>query len=325
MTRNYVFLLGLGLLMHTMVLFQISGCGGDGGGGNIPAIKAGTLRVGITDAPPAGQSFTSVHITVNKVVVVPDGKEDAPDNDASLPVIATFPAGLPVDILDLHFVPQILGSAIIPAGSYSQVRLILASNQGGTNNYVTLSGNPTEKLPLTTPSAQQTGLKIVGKFTVTAGVINAILLDFDPNTAIVFAGNSGNINLKPTGIRIVQVFNSLVNAGSVTGSILSPQFRPWSSATITVEPRSPAAGPVASGVVFSNFSSPGTWRGPFTAFVPPSGSASVPSANYRLFVQAYSHTTAVGPVFKLYSSPPFTITSGVDTPVPPAGVVTLLP
>ncbi|HTP65114.1 MAG TPA: DUF4382 domain-containing protein [Geobacteraceae bacterium] len=267
----------------------------------------------------------SVHITIDKVVVVPAGKEGLPDNDPGLPVIAVFPGGLGVEILNLHFVPQILGTTAIPAGSYSQVRLILAPNQPDLSNYVILADNPGVKLPLKTPSAQQSGLKIVGNFTVTAGAGNSILLDFNPSDAIVFAGNSGNIILKPTGIRIIQVFNSLANAGAVFGFIRSPLFQSWSSASVAVVPRDPAAAAVTAGVVFSNFSSPSVWKSPFTAFLPPSGSAAVPSAHYKVFVQAYRDTAQSVPTFKHYSSSPFTVVAGVDTPVPPDGTVLLVP
>ncbi len=264
-------------------------------------------------------------MTIDKVVVVPQGKEGLPDNDLGLPVIATFPGGMGVDILNLHFVPQVLGATAIPAGTYSQVRLILAPDQPTLNNYVILAANPTVRLPLKTPSAQQSGLKIVGKFTVTAGAFNSILLDFNPDNAIVIAGQSGNIILKPTGIRVIQVFNSLDNAGTVFGSIRSPLFQPWSSASVSVVPRNPAASAVTSGVVFSNFSSPSVWKAPFTAFLPPNGSTAMPSANYKVFVQAFRDTSLLVPTFSLYSSPPFTVTTGVDTPVPPDGIVLLGP
>ncbi len=299
-------------LAALIVLGQIQGCGGGG------SASTGTLQVAITDAPAA--NFTSVHLTIDKVVVVPAGKEGLADNDPGLPVIATFPGGMGVDILNLHFLPQILGTTAIPAGSYSQVRLILAPNSPTLNNYVTLAGSPTQ-LPLTTPSAQQSGLKIVGKFTVTAGAFNTIVLDFNPNDAIVLAGNSGNINLKPTGIRILQVYNSLTNAGSVSGLIRSPAFSPWSSAAVTVVQR-PAGSAVTAGIVFSNFSSPSVWKNTFTAFLPPSTPA---TPSYKVFVQAYRDTASTLPVFGLYSSPSFAVTAGVDTPVPPDGVVQLGP
>lgn len=311
------------VLLSALMLAQIPGCGGGGGSGSGSA-STGSLQVSITDSP-AFPDFDRVFITINKVVVVPKGRENLPDNDPGLPVVATFPGGLGVDILNLHFLPQILGTVNIPPGSYNQVRLILAPNQPTLNNFVILSSNPSQRLPLTTPSAQQSGLKIVGSFTVTAGAFNSIVLDFNPNEAIVIAGNSGNIILKPTGIRIIQVFNSLTNAGGVTGTIRSPLFGSWSSAAVSVVPRDPAAGAVASGIVFSNFSSPGVWKAPFSALVPPNGSTFMPSANYKVFVQAYRDTNSLTPAFNLYSSPPYTVFSGIDTLVPPDGVVQLGP
>jgi hypothetical protein len=306
------------LLLSALLLAQMPGCGG--GGGSTPT---GTLQTAITDSP-AFPNFSSVFITIDKVVVVPKGKENLADNNPGLPVIATFPGGLGVDILNLHFLPQILGTVNIPAGRYSQVRLILAPDLPTLNNYVILTGNP-NKLPLKTPSAQESGLKIVGSFTVTAGAFNTIVLDFNPNDAIVIAGNSGNIILKPTGIRINQVFNSLTNAGSVSGTIRSPLFGSWSSASVSVVPRDPAAAAVSSGIVFSNFSSPSVWKAPFAALLPPNGSNVVPSANYKVFVQAFRDTGSLVASFSLYSSPAFMVTTGADTPVPPNGIVQLGP
>ncbi len=311
------------VLLSALLLAQMPGCGGGGGGGGGTA-STGTLQVALTDSP-AFPNFLSVFITIDKVVVVPKGKENLSDDDPGLPVIATFPEGLGVDILNLHFLPQILGTVNIPPGSYSQVRLILAPNNATLNNYVILASNPNQKLPLKTPSAQQSGLKVVGSFTVTAGAFNTIVLDFNPNEAIVIAGNSGNIILKPTGIRIIQVFNSLKNAGSVSGTIRSPLFESWSSAEVSVVPRNPAALPVTSGIVFSNFSSPSVWKAPFAALVPPNGSTFVPSANYKVFVKAFRDNDSTIRVFDLYSSPPFTVVTGVDTLVPPDGIVPLGP
>ena len=308
------------LLLFFLMLAQLPGCSGGGGGGT----ATGTLQAAITDSP-AFPNFERVFITINKVVVVPKGSENLADNDPGLPVIATFPGGLGVDILDLHFLPQILGTTEIPAGSYSQVRLILAPDQPTLNNFVIFANNPTQSIPLKTPSAQESGLKIVGSFTVTAGALNTIVLDFNPNEAIVIAGNSGNIILKPTGIRILQVFNSLANAGAVSGTIRSPLFEPWSSAAVSVVPRNPASSAVTSGIVFSNFSSPSIWKAPFAALVPPNGSQFVPSTNYKVFVQSFKDTNALVPAFSIYSSPAFTVTSGVDTQVPPDGIVLLGP
>jgi hypothetical protein len=331
--KNVAAVLAAFFLASSLLLLQLPGCGGGGGGVNSVTVgggaATGTLQVGITDSP-AFPEFLSVHITIDKVVAVPAGKEGMGDDDPGLPVIVTFPGGQPVDILNLHFLPQILGSTTIPAGSFSQIRLILAPNQPTLNNYVILASDPALKIPLTTPSAQQTGLKVIGNFTVTPGAFNTIVLDFNPNDAIVVAGKSGKIILKPTGIRISQVFNSLNNAGGVSGTIRSPLFEPWSSATVSVFPRDPTNKAVTSGVVFSNFSSPSVWKTPFAALVPPTGSAVMPSAHYKVFVQAYRDTRLLIPTFDLYSSPAFTVTTGVDTLVPskegvPDGIVLLGP
>ena len=293
-----------------LALVQLPGCGG--GGGVTPAV--GTLQVKISDSP-AFRDFSSVHINIKEVRVVPNGKENARDNDPGLPLIVDFDPGntgngRDVNIMRLHFLQELLGSAVIPAGRYNQVRLILEPNRANVplRNYFILTDNPTEQIALTTPSAQQTGVKIVGHFTVTAGVLNTILLDFDPNEAIVKRGQTGQDNLKPTGIRISQIFSSLANAGSISGVLRSQPFATWSSATVSVAPRGPAGSAVTAGTVFSNFSSPSVWKAPFTAYVPPNSTSVMPSAFYRVFVDA-------GPKFRTYSSPLVSVTDGVDTPV----------
>ncbi|HEY5975258.1 MAG TPA: hypothetical protein VIU41_10985, partial [Geobacteraceae bacterium] len=109
-------------------------------------------------------------------------------------------------------------------------------------------------------------------------------------------------------IRISQIFSSLANAGSISGVLRSPAFATWSSATVSVAPRGPAGNAVTAGTVFSNFSSPSVWKAPFTAYVPPNGTTVMPSAFYRVFVDA-------GVKFGVYSSPLVSVTTGVDTPL----------
>ena len=279
-------------LLAALAMTQLSGCGGGGGGAD-----TGTLKVGLTDKQ--SDLFANVFVTIKEVRVVPAGLEDAADNDSRLPVIVTYDTPHSVDILTLHFQQEILGSITLSAGTYNQVRLILAPNPNGQGsvpvNYLTLKTAPTVKIPLTTPSAQQSGLKVLGHFEVKPGIINAILLDFDPNTAIVARGN-GDYNLKPTGIRIVQPTSTLTSFGSLTGTVVST-VRDWSSATVSVVPQG-STGAVASGAIFSNFSS-NRWVGPFSAFVP--------GGTYRL------HVLANG--FAPYSSPVKTVSAESDTPL----------
>lgn len=283
------------LLLAAVVLGQLPGCSTDGGGS--AASSTGTLQVGLTDKQ--SDAFQQVVVSIREVRLVPAGLEDAQDNDSRLPVIVTYATPHSVDILTLRFQQEILGTITIPAGKYNQVRLILEPNASGQGhvpvNYLTLKSAPAVKIPLTAPSAQQSGLKVLGQFEVKPGIINAILLDFDPNTAIVARGN-GDYNLKPTGIRIVQLAGPLTSFGSLSGKVVST-FKDWSSAIVTVVPQGQAIA-IAGGTIFSNVSS-NRWEGGFSAFVP--------EGTYRVHVQASG--------FASYSSPLKPVISGSDTPL----------
>nr|MDA8414060.1 DUF4382 domain-containing protein [Desulfobacteraceae bacterium] len=184
-----------------------------------------------------------------------------------------------------------------------QIRLILEPNPNGQGqqpaNYLVLKTNLTTMIPLTTPSAQQSGLKILGPIEIKPGVINAVMIDFDPNTAIVARGN-GDYNLKPTGIRLVRMSEMLTQYGSISGTVTA--FDSWSSATVSVKRRGAVndIDPIAAGRIFSNYTS-GTWQAPFAAFVPPSS----PSISYKTFI------TANG--FRLYSSSAVNVMQGQTT------------
>lgn len=95
----------------------------------------------------------------------------------------------------------------IPAGELKQIRLIL-----GENNSIVIDG---EELPLRTPSAQQSGLKIHVNQVLEANISYTFLLDFNVDESIVMAGNSGNINLKPVIRATIEASTGTIN-GSVT-------------------------------------------------------------------------------------------------------------
>jgi hypothetical protein len=296
MSRNLKKIYSLVLLLAFVSLAQFSGCGKGGS----PPPKSGTLQVGIIDKQ--SDAFQQVVVAIREVRLVPNGMENAEDNDARLPVLVSYSTPHIVDILTLRFQQEILGTVTIPAGSFSQVRLVLEPNPSGQGkdpvNYLTLKTAPTVKIPLTTPSAQQSGLKVLGQFEVKEGIINAILLDFDPNTAIVARGN-GAYNLKPTGIRITQPSSPLNSFGSLSGTVVST-VRDWSSATVTVVPQN-GVNPIAGSTIFSNLSSHlsgrQSWEGAFSTFVP--------DGAYRVHVQANG--------FAPYSSPLKNVISGNDT------------
>lgn len=282
-----------GICLLALLGLVLAGCGGGSG-------ATGTLRVALTDAPG---NYDSVVVAIREIRLVPAGQEDN-ETGAGLPVVVSFDPAVQYDVMQLAFSQQVLGEATVSAGTYNQLRLVLAPNppSGEPLNYVTLKSDPTNKIPLHTPSGQESGLKIVGHFEVHPGVINAIALDFDPEKAVVQAGASGIYNLKPTGIRIVQLDAVLPEYGSLSGSI-APEAA-WSTGIVYVIPEG-ASTPIASGSVNPE-------DGSFRAFVP--------AGSYAVRV------TAVG--FAAYDTreldPPvyYAVTVGADTPV---GTLTLTP
>jgi len=257
-----------------LLLMALGGCGGGSGE------ATGLLQVGITDA---AADFASVVVSIREVQVVPAdlvGKNDGP-----FPVVVSFAPSLVINIMDLQYQQQLLGEGQIPVGQYGQVRLVLDRNPeiGDPVNYVTYEGAEETKVPLKTPSGQQSGLKILGQFEVVAGQINAIVLDFAPSKAVVTAGQSGQTLLKPTGIRITQVEEILESYGCIVGTVM-PELA-WPTALVSVIPVGESA-PVARGSVSPE-------DGSFRACVEP--------GNYYLVVtadgyQTYNSSLLVTPV-----------------------------
>jgi len=99
----------------------------------------------------------------------------------------------------------LLATAVLPVGRISQIRLIL-----GENNTIKIDG---VLIPLSTPSAQQSGLKINLQVELKEGITNFITLDFDAGQSIVNKGN-GEYSLKPVIRAIVEA-----TSGSIKGSI----------------------------------------------------------------------------------------------------------
>jgi len=168
----------------------LAACGGGGGGG-----ADGSLRVALTDAPSCG--YDHVYVTVEKVRVHQSG--GAADADAGWTDITVSPAKQ-VDLLALtNGVLEELGTVPLPAGKYSQIRLVLASNSGTGTSSLANSVQPTggALTALATPSGQQSGLKLQAHFDVEPGQMADLVLDFDACKSIVKAGNSGQYVLKP--------------------------------------------------------------------------------------------------------------------------------
>jgi hypothetical protein len=184
-----------GLLAGSVIAaVSLTACGGGGGGASstpAPVATAGTLSVSLTDAPSCG--FDAVNVTVNKVRV--NASANAGDTDAGWTDITLNPARK-INLLNLtNGVLESLGQASLPAGHYSQLRLVLDANTGnGMANSVVPTGGA--ETTLSTPSAVQSGIKLAKEFDVAAGQKVDLVLDFDACKSVVTQGK-GRYLLKP--------------------------------------------------------------------------------------------------------------------------------
>lgn len=188
----------------SIVFIILVACGGGGDGGGIGG-SGGSMRFSLTDAPACG--YDEVNVTVERIRV--HRSSTAADADAGWSELVLNPARR-VDLLDLsNGVLMELGQIQLPAGRYTQLRLVLADNDAShplANSVIPTGGVET---PLDTPSAQQSGLKMNVGIDVPEGQVADVVLDFDACKSVVKRGNSGRYNLKP----VISVFSQLLDAG----------------------------------------------------------------------------------------------------------------
>jgi len=181
------------------------------------------LRVALTDAPACG--YDEVNVTIERVRVHQSSTAD--DNDGGWVDIPVVNGPRKVDLLSLtNGVLMELGQTTLTAAFYSQIRLVLASNSSIplSNTVKPTGGVETE---MKTPSAQQSGLKLINGFTVAPNTVTDIVLDFDACKSVVKAGNSGMYLLKPVIRMIPRTLTPTAIAGyvqtGVTGVTVSAQ------------------------------------------------------------------------------------------------------
>jgi len=200
----------LNLFILSILLLGFYGCDSntseDDLSGDINLDGTSRISVKLVDAPG---DYESVFIDVLDVMIK---MNDDSEDDTGWESI-----GANADVYDLLLLTGGLNAVLaddyeVQSGELSQIRLIL-----GENNSVVIDG---ETFPLNTPSAQQSGLKIKINQVLESGFTYNFVLDFDVESSIVVAGNSGNINLKPV-IRASAEFSS----GKIQGAITPFDFQ----------------------------------------------------------------------------------------------------
>jgi hypothetical protein len=154
----------------------------------------GRIKIYMVDSPAA---LDSVIIDVLRVEVHSNAEGWVVVNDSA----AYY------DLLQLtNGVSAVIGDNFLPAGKYTQIRLIL-----GDDNYLYSNGI---MFPLETPSAQQSGLKLIHEFELLPDYLYELYLDFNVDKSVHMTGN-GKYILKPT-IRV----QAVITSGTISGQVL---------------------------------------------------------------------------------------------------------
>lgn len=169
--------------------------------------NAARLQVRLTDKP--NPDVSQVWIDVREIQII--------RSDSGGPVTLSGAHPGVYNLLDLtNGKDTLLADAMIPAGTISQIRLIL-----GNNNYIVTSTG--EKISLKTPSGQESGIKVQVHQSVSGGILYRLVLDFDAGRSIVFAGNSGNVLLKP----VIRILSFAPSGGDIKGIVVPASVRTW--------------------------------------------------------------------------------------------------
>ena len=268
-------------LLGALFAVFAAGCGDGGGGGGS---GAGTLGVSLTDAPSCG--YDAVNVTVVKVRA--HQSASASDTDGGWADITLSPARK-INLLSLtNGVLSTLGETPLAAGHYTQLRLVLDPNTGNAlaNSVVPTGGVETA---LVTPSAVQSGIKLVNEFDVVAGQRVDLVLDFDACKSIVKRGN-GTYALKPV-IKVIPFVLNGIN-GFVDLALIN------SSVMVTAQ---------QNGVIVQT-TAPNTQTGEFFL-------GRLPVGNYDVVVTANGRATAVIAAVPVTSATSVTAVSNNVTPI----------
>lgn len=181
------------LLFAITAAITLNSCSKDSNDSNDPNTTSYPFNVHITDAPGP---YEQVNIDLQAVEVTGgNGKTVTLNTTAGIYNLLRFVNGQSI----------LIATSTLNDANVKQIRLIL-----GPNNTVVVGG---VSYPLSTPSAEQSGLKLLINQTLTADIENNILIDFDANTSIIQTGN-GAYKLKPVLRTIVTEMT-----GNIKGSI----------------------------------------------------------------------------------------------------------
>ena len=202
-------MLYLALALSWLAYFAV-GCGDDGvSSGQIDTLsQMGTLSVSLTDAPAA---FSEVNITFSEISAHIDGQWVTVENDPQTIDLLEWNNGRTIEI----------GRAQMPAGRYTQIRLIITDAEVVVDN---------THHQMTVPSGARTGLKLGPAFTIEPNLTFELVVDFDASRSVVTTGP----RQAPTGYMLQPRLRMVPRAasGAISGTVTNPFNRPVAFAIV---------------------------------------------------------------------------------------------
>jgi hypothetical protein len=172
-----------------------SSCSKENDDNNDPNTGTAQVNFHLTDDPAV---YDHVYLNIQKVEVTMEGH--------SAVTLTPIRPGIYDILMFRNGLDTLLMRATLPAEKVSQIRLIL-----GNNNSVVENGNVHA---LTTPSAQESGLKLNLHESFVAGGAYDVWIDFDAGKSIVVTGG-GTYKLKP----VIRAYSQTTN-GQIKGYVL---------------------------------------------------------------------------------------------------------
>ena len=198
----------------------LSACGGGGGsdtstGTGTSAPQTGSVSFGFSDAPvPA---LSSVIITVDKITVNRTGEDIVIDRFTSADLDIDDAETFTLDLLEVQGMDNkiVVDLVELPAGDYQNLRIEVLDED--TNmSYVMETDTNLQKI-IKVPSDE---LKL-GGFTVTAGGVQTIMIEFGLRDSMTYNPGPDRYILKPRGVRVVDV----AAAAAIDGTVAVASFQ----------------------------------------------------------------------------------------------------
>jgi hypothetical protein len=226
----------------SIVLLALAACGG--GGSDSPASQPqfGSLSLQITDSPVT---------SAKRVVVQFTGLEIQPAGGGAPEVFDFAPRQIDLLALDGGGSEVLLADEMLPAGEYESIRLKVNAGRSGSDSFIELDDGSVH--PLFIPSGNQTGLKLIRRFTIGAGSSHNFTIDFNLRKSVIHPPGLGDPYLLKPVLRLV---NNL-EVGTIEGKVATalivdgcvPAVYLYTGANIVPDDLGSATPPLASTAV----------------------------------------------------------------------------